>query len=363
MTKTPLEAVRLFNGALDDASDSPAGVVLRGALALDTLHLLQTDSYQREVQPMSSQSRILDALTKGERLPDVVLGMRGHNFHMREGAFSLKDTTYIVDGLQRISTIIQYKHQNPTAEVHIGATVHMDTTPEWESDKFHKLNNWRNKLSPNILLRNMHKTNDGVRMLYGLSLNDRAFPLHHRVSWQQRMTKGELITALNFAKTVGYLHGHKVAASRSQVDDVAVGLQKLVDAVGVQVAKDNVRTFFDLVDTLWGIKSVQYKEGAIYMRGTFLGVLARLLSNHEDFWQNDDKRLFINVDLKRKLSQFKIYDPEVVRLAGSSGQAQTVLYIMMRDHLDKGKRSGRLTARAGVTIGGEEDDADDNNAE
>jgi hypothetical protein len=360
MAKAILTPVKLFNAALDDAEDSPAGVVLRGALDLGSLKHLLKDDYQREAQPLSSQSRILDALTNGSRLPDVDLGMRGDDFTHREGAFYLKDPVYIVDGLQRISTIIHFVNTNPGKLVRIGGTVHLNTTKEWERERFHKLNNWRNKLSPNILLRNMRESNPGILMLYGISMNDKAFPLQGRVSWSQRMTKGELITARTFAKTVAYLHDHKVSAHRNNVEQIGEGLKKLVEVVGIQAMRENIRTFFELIDTCWGIKSVQYKEGAIYMRGQFLYVLARVLSNHYDFWQDDaEKRLFINADLRRKIAQFPINDPEVVRLAGSSGSAREILYLLLRDHINKGKTSKRLAPRNGVSAFEADDDEEE----
>lgn len=349
--------VKLFNAALDDAEDSPAGVVLRGALDLGSLHHLLRDDYQREAQPLTSQWRIIDALKTGSRLPDVDLGMRGEEFTTREGSFFLKDPVYIIDGIQRISTIIHFLSMNPGAVVRIGATVHLNTTKEWERERFHKLNNWRNKLSPNILLRNMRENNPGILMLYGISMNDKVFPLHHRVSWSQRMTKGELITALTFAKTIAFLHSHKVSSARNNVEEIGVGLQKLVEVVGIQALRENIRTFFDLIDSCWGIKSVQYKEGAIYMRGQFLHVLARLLSDHRDFWQdNAEKRLFISADLRRKIAQFPIHDPEVARLAGSSGSARQILYMLLRDHINKGKTTKRLTPRSTATTADLDDD-------
>lgn len=343
--------IKLFNAALDDAEESPAGVVLRGALDMNSLHHLLHDDYQREAQPLSSQWRIIDALQKGSRLPDVDLGMRGDDFTTREGSFYLKDPVYIIDGVQRISTIIHFLNTNPDTPVRIGATVHLNTTKEWERERFHKLNNWRHKLSPNILLRNMRESNPGVMMLFRLSKDDKAFPLHNRVSWSQRMTRGELLTALTFAKAVAHLHGHKVSSHRSSVEETGEGLKKLIDLVGVQAVRENIRQFFDLIDSCWGIKSVQYKEGAIYMRGQFLFVLARLLSDHHDFWQDDtEKRLFINADLRRKISQFPIHDPEVCRLAGSSGSARQILYMLIRDHINKGKTTKRLRARSSANM-------------
>jgi hypothetical protein len=355
--------VKLFNAALDDAEDSPAGVVIRGALDVASLHHLLRDDYQREAQPLTSQWRILDALKSGSRLPDVDLGMRGEDFSTRESSFFLKDPTYIIDGVQRISTIIHYIATNPGSPVRIGATVHLNTTKDWERERFRKLNNWRSKLSPNILLRNMRETNPGILMLYGVSMNDKSFVLHRRVSWDQRMKKGELITARTLAKTVANLHGHKVSSFRNNVDELGDGIKKLVEVVGVQAVRENIRNFFDLIDIGWGIKSVQYKEGAMYMRGNFLFMLSRLLSDHRDFWQDaSEKRLFINADLRRKIAQFPIHDPEIARLAGSSGSASKILYGLLLEHINKGKTTKRLTARAAIAALELDDDDEEDEA-
>jgi len=353
--------VRLVNAALDDAKESPAGVVIRGSLVIETLQNLQKDDYQRETQPLTSQERILDALTKGDRLPDVDLGMRGDDFTRQDGSFILKDPTYIIDGLQRISTAMHFAQTHPGVPVHLGATVHLNTTKEWERERFHKLNNYRSKLSPNVLLRNMRETNSGILMLYGLTVNDRSFPLYERVSWRQKMTRGELITALTMVKVIGYLHGHKVSPHRTRLDQVADGIAKIIDVVGVQAARENTKTFFDLVDSCWGIKRVQYKEGAAYMRGQFLCVLALLLSDHTDFWLQDknEKRLFVDANLRRKIAQFPIHDPEIARLAGSSGSSRQILYLLLRDHINSGKRTKRLTPRNKEVSTGFADEEDD----
>ena len=347
MTIKP-NVVRLFNAALDDAHDSPAGVVIRGALDLGTLGNTLVDDYQREVAPLSSQEHIIEGLKSGTRLPDVDLAMRGTDFTIRDGNVILKDPVFRVDGNQRISTIITFIQMNPGAQVRIGATVHLNTTKEWERQRFHKLNNWRSKVSPNITLRNMREDNTGIHMLINLSQNDKSFPLVGRVSWRQKMLRTEMINARSFVWVINALHVHKVGMG-STVDELGASMKKLVENIGMQTARDNVRGFFGLIDECWGIKAVQYREGAIYMRNCFLWVLARVLSDHHDFWTDDaEKKLFINVDLRRKIAQFPINDPEIMRLAGSSGKARQILYILLRDHINKGKTTKRLKQRAGI---------------
>ncbi|MDO8517709.1 MAG: hypothetical protein Q7S26_00240 [bacterium] len=357
-TKTTTPVVMLHAG-LDEAKDSTQDIILRGVISPQSLHHLLKDDYQREAQPLTAQWSILEALQKGESLPDIELGMRGQSFKTeKDGSITLHDPVYIVDGLQRISTAIHFIATNPTAMVRIGATVHFSTTREWERRRFHKLNTQRLKVSPNIILRNMRENSSAVLMLYGLTLNEKAFPLYNRVSWSQRMMKGELISALTFAKAAGLLHSHKVAARRASIAELVPALDKAVEVFGIQALRENMRVFFGLVDECWGIKRVQYREGAIYMRGTFLYAFARLMSDHTDFWQQpDEKRLTIEASLKRKIAQFPIHDPEIMRLSGSSGLAREALYTYLQRHINRGKTTKRLTPRNPETVAlFEEDD-------
>ncbi len=361
MTKTAIP-VRILNGALDEVTiDKTKHIILRGVVDPAALHLLKKDDYQREAQPLTSQWRILDALQKGEPLPDIELGMRGDTVNGREDNYLLRDDVYIIDGLQRVTTAVHFLNTNPSAVVRLGATVHFKTTREWERKRFHILNTHRLKVSPNVLLRNMREDNPAVLALYGLSMNDRSFVLHNRISWSQRMMKGEMLSALTFAKVVGMIHSHKVAGKGNTIEELVPALNKAVEVFGIQALRENIRTFYNLIDEAWGIKSVQYREGAIYMRHTFLSMFARLLADHHDFWQGDDeKRLFVSADLKRKIAQFAIHDPEIARLSGSSGKSREILYFLLRDHINSGKRTKRLSPRQ--TLADVEDDESEEQA-
>lgn len=339
--------VRLFHAALDEVANSPAGIVIRGSLDLNTLHNLRTDDYQRSVQPLSSQDNILDALKKGDRLPDLDLGMRGTNFSSPPGSdnFELGDHVFIIDGLQRQSTIIYFMGVRPDVPITIGATVHLNTTKEWERERFHKLNNWRHKLSPNVLLRNMRDDNPVLLMLYGLS-HDKSFIMCERISWDQRMRRQDLLTAFNLLRIVGRLHAHKGPGQSGAMEELARGMVKIASNASLPAMRANLHTFFGLVDECWGVRSVQYKEGAVYMRTTFLSVLAKLLSDAHDFWQDkDEKKLFVSADLRRKIGQFPVNDPTVSHLCASSGKARDVLYVMLRDHINS-RRKNKLRMRS-----------------
>lgn len=342
--------VRLVSAAIDE---TPRGeIVLRGVIEAGTLDRLHVDDYQREALPLTSLSSIIDALKSGEVLPDIELGMRGESYSVKEdGVHVLRDPTFIIDGLQRVNGALHLRNTNPDVPVRLGATVHFSTTKEWERDRFRILNMMRSKVSPNVLLRNRRETNPAMDLLHTLSTTDKSFVLHGRVSWGQRMTRQELITALTFAKVVGVLHTHKAPAKRSNIDDLVPALDKSVEVFGVTAMRENTRTFFNLIDECWNIRRIQYKEGATYIKGSFLYILALYLSDHHDFWvQPDEKKLFVAADLRRKIGQFPIHDPSIANLASSGGKARDMLYMMFRDHVNSGRRTKRPRSRHGGMV-------------
>jgi hypothetical protein len=73
-----------------------------------------------------------------------------------------------------------------------------------------------------------------------------------------------------------------------------------------------------------------------------LEVLAKLFSDHKNFWEGN--KLTVSTDLRRKLGLFPIHDPEVAHLCGASRAGQTTLYYYLETHLNKGRRrTNRLT--------------------
>jgi hypothetical protein len=343
--------VVMESAALDETPTKE--IILRGVVTSESLSCLMVDDYQREAMPLSSQASILKALTSGQTLPDIELGMRGGRFKEKEeGVFTLQDPVYIIDGLQRVNTGLHILATKPGVPVRIGATIHFNTTKEWEIERFRVLNTLRLKVSPNVLLRNKRDDSSAISLLYNLSNNDKSFALHERVSWSQRMSKGELISALGLAKVTGVLHSHKAATRRTAIEELVPALDKAVELVGTNNMRANVSVFFDVIDECWGIKRVQYREGAAYIKGAFLTVLARVFSDHRDFWrQEDEKRLVVEASLRRKIGQFPIHDPNVVNLASSGGKSREILYVLIRDHINNGKRTKRITARNGDMIG------------
>jgi len=178
-----------------------------------------------------------------------------------------------------------------------------------------------------------------------------------RMTQSQLAARADLITALSLLKVAGRLHSHKVAGKTSKWDDLYGNVDRAVATFGASNFRANIKTFYELIDECWGIRNILHKNSAAYLRGTFLDMLAQLLSDHVDFWRADaqQRRLMIDVDLRRKIASFPIRtDKAIITLAASAGKAREHLYLLMRDHINSGKRTRRLTPRDCALIAAEE---------
>lgn len=353
--------IKICNAALDEIEGGT--IVLRGVISPDSLGHLKVDDYQREEQPLTSLKGLIAAFAEGKRIPDIELGMRGERFIERDGCFYLQDLVYIIDGLQRTTAAVHCMTNGSAPSPHLGCTLHFATTKEWERDRFQTLNSQRMKVSPNILLRNMRETSQSIEMCYNLC-QDSSFVLARRVSWGQRMNRGELLTARILLSVIMRLHRQFGGAGKvGNISEAVLSFDKTLKEVGRNTVRDNIKTFFELVDSAWGIRRVAYRETATYIKGSFLSVLAQMLSDHENFWKEpNDKRLFIPAVHVKKIGQFPINDPHVAGLVsgGSMGDSNNLLYQYLLRHINSGKRTGRLRARSKV---GMPEDIDDTGEE
>lgn len=348
--------VKILRPSLDD---NERQTVLRGVVSSDTLVNLRVDNYQRERLASSSRREIVRALDMGRNLPTIELGMRGDRFRIDDdGSVMLIDPVFIIDGRQRRDTIIEYLDRFPDERVRLGAVVHFNTDAKWERDRFHALNLFQHKVAPSVMLRNIKEDNPMLATMFGLTKSAKDFAMYGRVCWSQNMGRGELISGLAYCQTALLMHAHLAAVRSISMKEITNSADKLTRAVGLPIARNNIIEFWNLVDASWGVRAIQYKSSAPYMRTQFLRVLARVLSDHSDFWQPpDERRLVIPYELKRKIARFAVNDPEVVRLSGASGRAADTLYFMMVTHINSGKRTKRLSPRNGIApIAGDDDD-------
>jgi hypothetical protein len=88
---------------------------------------------------------------------------------------------------------------------------------------------------------------------------------------------------------------------------------------------------------------VAYKDIAPQIRQNFLRCLAALFSDHTDFWNG--RKLQVAKPLRRKLGQFQLNAPEVQNLASSGNNGRDMLYLYLREHVNRGKRTKHLSPR------------------
>ena len=347
MSDKASRTIRLLKPSIDDAYDPP---VLRGVLDPASLACLRVDhTYQREKLTASARREITRAIETGAKLPDIELGMRGDTFTMTDNsALFLVDPVYIIDGYQRVSSLQEHHERFPEDRVRLGTVVHLNTDLKFERDRFQALNLFRQRVSPSVLLRNVKEENDAIATLYGLSMTNPDFALHHKVCWQQTMSAAHLITGLTLAQVTLILHQHLGHLRRESVREIPEASLRLRQFTGLPLLRNNVATFWEMLDHCFGVRDLARRDPATHLRISFLRVLSRVLSDHTDFWAHpDEKRLLIPDHIRRKLRSLPIHDPEIVRLAGASGKAADTLYFQMVRHINSGKRTKRLTHRHG----------------
>jgi hypothetical protein len=318
------------------------------------------NNYQR---PLGNRMEIYDAYVEGKVPPSIDLGVRGDLVRTdgkNKRDYIISSPTYIIDGWQRVGIALKYMENNPGHTVRIFAMVHFGTTDLWERHRFTELNKGVRKVSPNLMLRNMRDTNDVVLTLYGLSNNTQTFAAYRRVSWGQKVNKGELMTALVLLKTAERLHQHvtegvplkkgSVGGNKDGHSGTAGVLSQrafmLSKQVGLNNFRLNVADLFEVVDECWGIREVTSSKNAPQVHGGFLDVLAKFFDVHTDFWNGP--RLVVTIPQKSKLKKFNLQDPYLRNLTGGKSTGQNILYQMLVDHYNSGRRTGHLTQRYGA---------------
>lgn len=337
-------SVRVLNAALDEIHDGQ--IVLRGRLDPESLDGLLTGEYQREVLPLARLSDLVDAFRTGQ-VPDIELGMRGQEFKTGSSkggveTITLQNSVYIIDGLQRVSAARLYMRQTKTPHPPaLGCVVYFGTNETWERKRFRLLNVERNKVSPNILLRNLAVTSPAVDLLYQLTARENGFVLGGRVCWANHMTRQHILSALTVAKSVGRLH-KKFGPGRSQdVDSIARGLDTIMTELTPAAFRANIETFFGIIDEAFKIRLVTFRVGAAFLKQSFLYCLADIFGSYDEFWV--ENRLVVDKTWVQKLAMFPIGDPQVGQLAGASGASREILRGMIVRHLNAGRRSKRLS--------------------
>lgn len=335
--------IRILNGSLDESISSSAGIVLNGRIDPSTMRFLKVDNeYQR---PLGERPDIFDALKGGLIVPNIEIGVRGQDFETEGSDILIYSPAYIIDGWQRVGNALRLLELIPHQDIRIFGSVHFGTDQIWERHRFTALNKNVKKVSPNLHLRNMRDTNDAILTLFGLSNNDKNFPLYKKICWSQNMQRSQLLSALTFSKIAVFLHGHVAAQRVNSAEGVSDTLARAIPRITLPRFRKNLTTYFTLFNDVWPFSAIEYREKAVQLKSSFLFEVARMLSRHPDFWTDDDRILAINADDRRKLGKFPIDDPQIVNLAGSTGKARTMLYQLLVNHMNSGRRTNRLRSR------------------
>ena len=327
-------SVTLTHAAVDEDG---AEIIVRGVLDPGSLERLRVAEYQREILPDRKIGALMQALQSGG-VPDIQLGCRGGNFIERDGSVHIQDAVYIIDGLQRRTAAMKLLDKGVLP--HLGAVVSFNTTEELERKRFRALNVTRVKLSPNVLMRNLRHESVAIQALHQLSSMSN-FALYRRVCWQQRMRREELLSAMTLLHTICVLHARFGASlTERSMPRLVRGIDAVYNKIGRANFLGNIREYWSVVDGVFNIHDVVYKDATIVLRMGFLLALSRVFSRYQDFW--NDTEFSVPAELKKKLASFPVTDPSIRVLATSTGQGIAHLANLIVEHLNSGKRTKRL---------------------
>ncbi len=359
----------LLNATISEGPENM--LVITGHIDPATLENPTTDSYQREfLSPNTGNRSIMKALKNGDRLPQVELAVRHEDYDVLETnslkggcKILLPGPVYIVDGLQRISTAVLYMKKVLTSDDTyvpplLGAVIFLNSNQSWERLRFNDTNVSRQKVSPNLLLNNWADEGDDnnpIQKIRALSSLKKQSPIYRRVCWNQRMSKGHILTALTVAKTALALHAHCVPnfGTVKRVEQISEALITLGDEISPSQIALNTSVFFSIIDKVFGVADVAYGQLNTHLRPGFLITLAKLFSDHVDFWCDQKKRdKFCEVDkVSKSLKKIGINDPGFHNLVTANSKGVSMVYSMILHSIQgSGSRSINLTRRTSVSV-------------
>jgi hypothetical protein len=331
MSDTARNVITIHGGALDELEDGT--IILRGVVDAGSIKDLRIDEYQREYLEMYQIREKMNALAVGA-CPDIDLGMRGGNYTDKNGTFELSDPVYVIDGQQRCGWAkeMMEKGEDP----HLGATIHFNTTREWEEARFYDLNQARLRVSSNVLMRNKARTNQGLKILLEVSL-DPAFVLRNRICWNQKKNAEQLLTAATYIKVVARLHAGVAPGMINQLHHLGLALERFAGANRAAL-RNNTLTYFKTIHESWGL-DVSKKTHSPQTSNSFLMALSRVLAEDGNCWKNN---MFVPSDkMRKRLKVFNPFDPHVRQLCFGHGQASKVLYQYMIEQIYSTKKMKR----------------------
>lgn len=340
--------LRIINGALDDDPTSPAGLILLGRIDPATFRFLRIDDKQYQRRQDDRQD-LFQAIKEGKIPPQIDIGVRGQDFFCDGGDYIIRSPAYIIDGGGRIGAATKLLDLVSEMNIRLFAMCHFNTDAQFEAERFDVLNRNVRKVSSSLHLRNMREKNAAILTLYGLSESVQSFPLYKRVCWGDAMARGHLIRATVLVKTALVLHSHFTSLTAPSLDQLCASLLRASEKISLSAFRQNVATFFSILDSCWPVRAIEYRHSATQTKAIFLWSIAKMFAEHDVFWSGPERHdLFVDADDRRKLAKFPVTDPTVINLAGSAGKARNMLYQMLVDHMNSGRRTQRLRPRTEV---------------
>ena len=133
-----------------------------------------------------------------------------------------------------------------------------------------------------------------------------------------------------------------VSAGASVLNELAYA-DAQVDSVGLMRARQNLEHFFDVIDEAWGVRNFVGSKPPVHLRWGWLDTLAKIFSDHVDFWRDSDVELRIAASFIKDL-RGKVFPSELEGQLGSKTE-RDVLYQVIVQRLNKGRITNRLHAR------------------
>lgn len=327
---------------------------IQGALCLESVKQVKIASYQRSEHEKKEVQRIAEAFLSGERVATIELSTRGDKIDWDGDDILIYDPTNAVDGQGRIAGAELAHEINPNKEFLALVTVETSTTFHKERRDFLNFNGKRKGVSSNEILRNMAYDFPVLMAIKKLTEENPAFPFYRRVVWQQRAPYRHMTKALSFVKSITALHGHWGVSGANSAEDVVQALQSLQDRIGEEVLFENIWDFAKALDVAYGLvnrieddhETVPYGKKLVHTQGGFLWAIATMFADnfeHSDLWCGN--RLCISPDVitnKLRLKKIELGNPEIMRLASSSGATRGDLIKEMTRWINSGKRTKQL---------------------
>ena len=332
-------------------TDSDGRRIIRGELDMSTILSLRIDWYQRGTINKAKLTKLKKASFVGAEFPDIIIGVRGSDFQIDNGGgATILSDAYIVDGLQRWTATCLALEEAPSCPAHLGAKAFIPTDSAFERELFRKMNTGHTAMGASVMLRNEKEESRVAATLVGLSENEKKFALYRRIAWKQEADKtvdGDLVRGIVLLRVLGVLHHHlwHTAPIHSQVLALLAMIDRNIDVVGLQQARENLITFFDTIDEAWGIRDTIVRFGTTWLHDVWLRICARLFSDHREFWRSDDTEFFVPKALLRDLKRVHPNDPELVALLRGGKMQRELLYQTILNTLNFGKSHNRLVNR------------------